>query len=315
MLILVEKPHRARTLDPHLQQRFPGQPLHYLFVNPYGSPFKFDYPRNLSWADYPLHQAAQYKLDTERQNQFTQGEFSRCNYDELPMNQGALAFVETMPSTVAAANRLRILLEGKGVITNWAGMFGLITLDSPSIEKALLQPMSEDVVQDACKSAELKADFDFSFLINAAGLLTKSYRAAGGITDSPQFSKFTVQVLYAMRTLGVCSESDAIQHLWKWKGTGRYTEARASLGSTLSRHTILTNLLEYGLLDRTGEALIQVSPLGHAFLGLMHPDCEDPDLPFRLAAWQETPDTSAAPASRYLQTWFGKQKRFMSRTA
>ena len=53
--------------------------------------------------------------------------------------------------------------------------------------------------------------------------------------------------------------------------------------------------------------------MGRAFLEKLHPDCEDPDLPFRLSEWQHDPATGHAKAQRYLRTWFGKQKRFMNR--
>jgi hypothetical protein len=47
-------------------------------------------------------------------------------------------------------------------------------------------------------------------------------------------------------------------------------------------------------------------------LNRLHPDCEDPDLPFRLHAWCEAGAAAKPAIDRYIKTFFGKQKRFMA---
>ena len=53
-----------------------------------------------------------------------------------------------------------------------------------------------------------------------------------------------------------------------------------------------------------------LSDAGERFLEILHPDSEDPDLPFRLQEWQMLPPTEARDRiDTYLRTFFGKTKR------
>jgi hypothetical protein len=114
-------------------------------------------------------------------------------------------------------------------------------------------------------------------------------------------------------------DGQVINLMQKWAGTGRYP-ARAGaaglrFGSAASRLPILDNLLGAGLLARTevdGKHAVQVSARGQELLNRLHPDCEDPDLPFRLHAWCEAGAASKPAIDRYIKTFFGKQKRFMA---
>jgi hypothetical protein len=224
--------------------------------------------------------------------------------------------------------RLRCDLELLGAISEWRGSFAVADFSERSIQSALEHPLSEFNEALACAQTALKADFDYSFLVNAAGLLTRCYHASGGELANPVFSKYTVQALYALRRdviedLGT-SEGELIYRFQKdWKGTGKYAGVRAQLGSCSSQSEFLEAMVRYGLADysrgpsfrRPARRQMALTALGEAFLAKLHPDCEDPDLPFRLDAWQANPSLENRQASqRYLRTWFGKQKKLMERT-
>jgi hypothetical protein len=66
------------------------------------------------------------------------------------------------------------------------------------------------------------------------------------------------------------------------------------------------------LIDRTE---VSISPRGESFLGLLHPDCEDPDLPARIDNWMTKGfDASRPVIDRYTKTYFGKQMRFYAKS-
>lgn len=53
-----------------------------------------------------------------------------------------------------------------------------------------------------------------------------------------------------------------------------------------------------------------ISARGQALLESLHPDCEDPDLPYRLDTWVRDGEASLPAMDRYIRTFFGKQLRF-----
>jgi len=338
MLVLVEKPSMAQHLEPILAEFFPGETFEYLIAHPYGMPFVFDYPSKLSWHDYPLWRDAAYRLDPERQRHLERDETGRlrsmpCDYANVKPHQHAIAITDPHVSAVLAGQRMRDMLQQAGKFESWLGTFTFFSLAQDDMRRQMSRPLDEEQVRWACASAQLKADFDFSFLVNSAGLLTRCYAAAGGQATSPVLSKYMIQTLYAVRMLesrkvnGVpffLSESSLHQQMSRWEGTGRYAPERGYLGSCASRQEIIEQLQRYGLLQYhvlPGKETvtefsrqphrISLSALGSAFLERLHPDCEDLDLPFRIAQWQEKPFESRQAAQRYIRTWFGKQKRFM----
>lgn len=317
MLVLVEKAAVIPLVHASLERQFPGQSLTYLITHPYGMPFVFDYPKNLSWHDYPVSREARYKLDPSRQwlvrgGSATARTREAADYAQLEAGQDVLAVMGYHRAFIGCAVRMRDHLASLGKVGRWLGIRGLVSLAERDIEQALGQPLSDAIVEHACLQAKLKADFDYSFLVNAAGLLTRSYHAVGGEEASPVFSKFTVQALFALKAAGHVSEGHMHQHLANWKGTGRYVNRYVAMGSCSSRDALLSTLVDLGLAYRTSSAYLGITPRGEAFLTKLHPDCEDPDLPFRLEQWLGEPATAQAKLQRYQRTWFGKQKRFMA---
>ncbi len=98
----------------------------------------------------------------------------------------------------------------------------------------------------------------------------------------------------------------------RWVGTGRYGEAR--LGSPASSSEIVNGLELMGLIDEAqSKDSIRLSAIGERFLHELHPDCKDADLPARIALWQSEWPQSKEQMTRYLMTFFGKQKRFAAK--
>ena len=127
-------------------------------------------------------------------------------------------------------------------------------------------------------------------------------------------SKFAVQTLYLMRGREPLTEGRLHEAMGNWQGTGRYERGRyRGIGNTASRGPIIEYLKGSGLAETEGRT-VRVSALGHRFLGLLHPDCYDPDLRFRIDAWKGMPEGEAnARVDRYLRTFFGKQIRYLAK--
>ena len=123
-------------------------------------------------------------------------------------------------------------------------------------------------------------------------------------------SKFGLQVLYVlnMPDTQVGMSHGALCHAMQgWTGTGKY--APAPMGSCASRVAILEQLHEAGLI--TLEPTCRLTPVGRKLLMLLHPGCQDADLPARLSNWMQEGLAAAQPAmDRYLRTVFGRQARF-----
>ena len=94
----------------------------------------------------------------------------------------------------------------------------------------------------------------------------------------------------------------------------RYPAGSVQLGSAASSHEIITNLVLLGLVsctpDQSNRLGCRLTDAGASFLDLLHPDCEDADLPFRHSQWQAEWPASRSAMERYLRTFFGKQRRF-----
>ena len=323
MLVIVPKASMASAFHAPLRARFPAQPLNYLCANPFGGPFVFDYPSKLSWNEYPLWRDARYVIAPGSRhgvsvNADGKVALTPVDYAELEP-QPVLELPDPYRAGYLASRRLVSHLRELGKVTESYGARAVVSLADPDIARALDEPLEDAYVQAMRNEGQLKADFDFSFLVNAAGLLTRCYRAVGGDLPNPVFSKYTVQTLYALRNAGQPTAGELVHRMANWKGTGKYINRYASLGGAASRTALIDSLLALGLAapapTRTNDCLqrLCLTPRGEAFLARLHPDCEDADLPFRLEAWMAEPETGRVAAQRYTRTWFGKQKRFMDR--
>jgi hypothetical protein len=193
--------------------------------------------------------------------------------------------------------------------TDWNGAAFAEAVAMAADERMFLTP-DEPII----RSTELKKFFEYNFNANAAPLFGEAVERAGG-ARSRVMTKFMLPALalFAEKSL---TDGQAIQHLQDWSGTGKY-EGRAEIGSPASRASLLENLLHMRLLARHSQRpqRLHLTMAGERFLKLfVHKDCLDPDLPFRLNLWSELPEATAkAKMARYLNTYFGKQKRLLDR--
>lgn len=186
---------------------------------------------------------------------------------------------------------------------------------------------TESFVENCAASLQYgaaKAYFDYNWNANALAVLGRALRAQQTLTANPiPISKFGLQLLYWLRDQeGFVTTASVSSAMHLWKGTGRYTQKTASirigLGSVTAIGAIIAQLINAGYItekpsDAEGSSwMCQLSSMGHALLSdYLHPDCNDPDLPFRLDDWCRQGLDVAKPAmDRYLKTFFGKQLRF-----
>lgn len=166
---------------------------------------------------------------------------------------------------------------------------------------------------------EIRRYFDFNYLANALPIIGAAARKArtSGRTIP---SKYGLQLLYDARETGEMSDGPRIQRMSRWKGTGKYKpdpgEYFGGLGSPTSRSSIIEELVQANYMQRTGPKRRNtvLTEEGSRFLEFLHPDCQDPDLPFRLDQWSRLPEAEAKEKiNRYIRTFFGKQKAFFEK--
>ncbi|MBY3157370.1 hypothetical protein HFO56_34150 [Rhizobium laguerreae] len=152
--------------------------------------------------------------------------------------------------------------------------------------------------------------FDFNYLVNSFALTGRSVMEEAGLRG-PIPSKYGLQTLYDARETGELGDGYRIERMIRWRGTGKYDHDKYDgLGSPTSRGAIVEQLVKGGFLARVGPKT-DVTDGGRRYLDLLHPNCLDSDLPFRIVDWSALPPPEArAKMTRYLRTFFGKQKTF-----
>ena len=184
------------------------------------------------------------------------------------------------------------------------------------------------------RRGEVKRYFEWNWNHNALVVLRQPLTAMG-LPSDVVVSKYELQLLYFLaknpdqpRDFDIDSSRSASPHIplqpfWteggiframtSWKGSGKYEKAQ--LGSATSRDALISHLREKGFLAHTPNGRrLRITEQGYAFLNLLHPDCEDLDLPARIDNWMEQGlETSQGAIDRYIRSYFGKQIRFYSK--
>lgn len=331
ILIAAEKPSISKCLAPHAQAHWPGANITFLNVIPYAN-ILHSYPRGLKHSDFPFVGPNRDKLRAWADWSClafsfpAEGEPSKVPPTKKLLKEADLIVFACDPDATGAV-AFSVLIEQvfEDDRANSCPALWLSALDDESIRKAFcqLRPFGE-VAADALAAGRTKRYFDWNWNTNSLSVLSAAMRDVGVASDAPPLSKYALQLLYGLRSRDPMTEGEVAHLMSKWEGTGKYAPVPGAwhphLGGPASYCAIMENLLEAKLIEKLPKGarryeLLKVSTLGLRLLDALHPDCEDPDLPFRLDAWCQQGAAAYPAIDRYIRTFFGKQLRFGAKGA
>ncbi|MCZ7862585.1 hypothetical protein O9X98_14515 [Agrobacterium salinitolerans] len=284
---------------------------------------RFQFPHGLKWSDFPYVGEPVYRpimIADTRPVKGIDGLSARRNIDG---NEGREA--------LHSADQILLLMDPHSSSAHLAKRFLADHFETIPWERTLY-PWIRDLTEDGMRgamtaarradefalpfitSSEIRRFFDYNFLVNSFALLGTTVMQEAGLRG-PVPSKYGLQFLYDALDTGPLSDGHRIQRMAQWAGTGKYEGKRYDydgLGTSTSRDAILGDLVRGGFLSREGKNTV-VTEGGRCYLELLHPNCRDSDLPFRISEWaEELPEEEGrAKMTRYLRTFFGKQKVFI----
>lgn len=333
LAIVAEKPSLLDAFAPQLPEFFPDvdfarSPVFFPIFGWYkGTTNRFRLPRGLKWSELPFTAEPAYR-------QISFGD-ARSVMGVRKLVPSTYAMIEAeAEQAIAECDVILLLVDAcygsahlaYRFITDALGYFPKDRILYPWIvdltENGRRKAMSEmrrfdEFAMPLVSMGETRRYFDFNYVANALPIIGDAARRAGVWRDDVIPSKYGLQFLYGVRETGALSEGAQIDTMSKWKGTGRYhTKDHPwfwGLASPTSRSNIIEELVKAHYLERSGSKRLNVglSEEGARFLDLLHPDCEDKDLPFRLEQWSHLPEADAREKiNRYIRTFFGKQKTF-----
>lgn len=329
IVIAAEKPSTSSILAPYARKHWPSADICFIHTIPYLH-FLFDYPRGLKWSDYPWIGNPQYKAVGWAEGRWrpqrvtSAGELQDRDFsDEDLVSAEEIIFACDPDHTGALA--FSTLLQLKLGNDSWQNRpsLWLRSLAPDDVEKTFgFMPRFIDAAGHLLRYGEAKRYIDFNWNANALAVLGRTARITGLAEDAPPMSKYALQLLFSLRDSNSISVGQAIENMSRWPGTGKYGRMAENFGSEASRTTIVSNLVDAELLKQMKIQLdakrfsthIEVAPKGHEYLRLLHPDCADLDLPFRISEWcLQGLEVSKPKIDRYIRTFFGKQIRYLSR--
>ncbi|HDR9131985.1 MULTISPECIES: type IA DNA topoisomerase [Burkholderia cepacia complex] len=317
IVFVVEKPFIVRELAHHLSARWPRSKV-YAITTLYVGLYEFRYPRGLGLSAFPYVGDPSWKprpLETTPVWEIHAGLAARIDQEPAELLRAADAIwyaADPDPSGAVAYHVLLTQCLGEAAAVSTRPALRILSLDDASVEAEFdAGATTSDAWFVACRNAGLaRRFFDFNFNTNSLALFGAALRSAG-VKSEYAVSKYSLQLLYKLRKRPAYSEGELLCDMEKWIGTGRY--APSPLGSPASRATILEGLQLAGLIAWNSDGRIVLTELGQTFLQRLHPDCLDADLPARIGQWESAWPASRPNVERYLRTFFGKQKRFVTR--
>jgi hypothetical protein len=280
----------------------------------------FDIPRHIAWKDLPLRCPVARR--ESRSIGFRTGIEGPNNNDNTPAmlrpilmqaDEILLLCPEDFEAIGAANDFLHDVFGSvpKGRIIYPMDLFAWNRdRNTNNIRTMLEAGFFEDVASEAIATAEISNYFDFNYVLNATPILGLAARRSG--LDGAAPSAFGLQLLYWMRDhtseIKISDlDYDVMRH---WKGLEKYADGKG-MGSCRSRRAIVERLVRGGYLSCDGVTnAVQLTEAGRTFLSLLHKDCRDPDLPFRLRKWASLPRrTAKSRIDGYINAFFGKQTR------
>ena len=322
--ILVSKPSFVRLAIAPASTAFPDATLDFVVCFPMGA-FGPHLPRGLSWSDYP-HIAP---FDEHRFG-YRQGPSALLEALVIRVSSSGEHIRETgqevIKGTLMAADEVIVMVDpcaadmyhadvmlkktlGRGIQPGEARM--LYDSSAPAIERAFKDFLSDDhnKALRCISHGQVRHYFHHQFAANSLSVLNKTLSVDGWI------SKYQIQALYLLADQGPLNLGGFLMAMTENRGTGKYKTSQygyeGSLGSAMSKATIVEQLVEHGWVDRNDNKKHMVSAEGQRVIEALHPGCKDLDLPFRLEAWSQAGlPASKAAMDRYIRTFFGRQKRF-----
>ncbi|MDT8924634.1 hypothetical protein RBE51_17645 [Pseudomonas taiwanensis] len=226
-----------------------------------------------------------------------------CDWDHTGIWGFDLFMEQTLGASKAPAYPVLVLSGGQDNKSLCTAFKTMIDTDHPEYQALL-------------SAGKAKRLFEFSYAVNSQAILGNLYRRLAGTSEPVFVSKYALQALIwlAGHPPILCYKLEELMAN-KWLGTGKYPKDSMNhlfgMGSAASRQDLHACLTELGLINQSEKGMLSITPLGTAFVGALHPDCRDFDLPFRLDAWMSMGVEAAEPAiKRYMNTFFGKQMRF-----
>lgn len=320
IVLVMDKHQAARWLAPLITDKWPGRRV-FAILTYYVGVYEFRYPRGLKMSDFPFVGEPAWKirdmlgLPHYPALELIDGQLINSELSALDLLRDNSEIWYAGDLSHSGANAFDVLMaESLGVnisATAFPAIF-IRALDSESLISAIDAGSSTDSpkFRECVAKGKAKRFFEFNFNTNSMAVFGDRLRKVGVDTDKFEIGKNSLQVLYWMRAqegVETYSEGKLVMAMYGWKGTGRYEQCE--MGSPASQSLIVSSLTRSGLLARQGREIF-ISDLGHAFLRLLHPDCEDQDLPARLHGWQADWPNSKPKIERYIRTLFGKQLRF-----
>lgn len=335
LAIVAEKPSLLDAFAPLLPEFFPDAdfartpvffPVYGWFK---GTANRFRLPRGLKWSELPFISEPAYRqiTFTDARAQIGVRKLVGQTYSMVESEADqALADADVILSLVdawygSAHLAFRFISDALGYFPKGRVLYPwTLELTERGLRKSLAEMRHfDEFAMPIATQGEIRRYFDYNYLANALPIIGAAARQAGTWGNTIP-SKYGLQLLYDARETGPLSDGHRIERMAKWKGTGKYKPAPGDyfdgLGSPTSRHQIIKELVDAHYLHRASAKRTHTSLTeeGGRFLDLLHPDCQDADLPFRLDQWSRLPEAEAKEKiNRYIRTFFGKQKAFFDK--
>lgn len=315
--VVVDKHHVANHLAIYLTNKWKDAKI-YTVSTAYIGLYEFDYPHGISFKEIPYLSEPRWK--------------KKHLSDYKPVLEIFPDRIETLDTTpqeileksdkiiLATSLRSSEVIAFDTLISQSLGEekakenFDIIVTHSLSphmLEKSVnnLFHTHDKWYLELLNQAKIKKYFDYNFNVNSLLILGNSLRATGVNTSNSFISKYSLQILFELnsrKSVLLYEYFDILSN--SWEGTGRYPKGQ--IASPLSRSKILEDLQLKELIHIDDKKLVSIASKGKIFLSMLHPDCCDLDLPFRLREWELNWNTARPKIDRYLNTFFGKQKKY-----
>lgn len=283
----------------------------------------FDIPRQIPWSELPARRpVARVKSDSIGYRTGLRSQASTDNTVDmlrpiLTQKDEILLLCDNDREAIGAANDF--LTDIFGTIPRGRIVYPMKFFDwdqrSEDSHADRMKAMAEaryfeDVAAEVISASAVADYFDFNYVLNATPILGLAARSAGLKGSAP--SAFGLQLLYWLKENGEGIETYHLRNqvLRDWKGLGKYVDGKG-MGSMRSRQAIVERLVQGGYLmhDRASDR-VELTAAGRKFLSILHKDCRDPDLPFRIRKWGALPAKEGrSKVDGYIKAFFGKQAR------